>query len=360
MNDERMSVRLIGTIKAVGPIHISRPGNDGELLTMNVVRNEMTTRVHVLPGGTLKGIMRGAALAVCVDAARATGPVRMSLDGFYRQAAGGLNFTPEKRALGSDEAVREGQPLLSLLGCASPKMRGRIIVQHAVARPTTKDDRPVGTGLPQSTRQDALAGDGGYADLVSPEDAALWARQQGEGGIVGDNAEAKGRLKDAQHKLRRAKAAKMADTAALEAAVGEAQAHVDGIKGNAEFAHAIMRLLDSPPAAPAGTVFDHVIEVVDGKPEEVGLLFAALQQWGLEPRVGGSRTIGYGEVEADYALSVLTGDGPPRLRRWRDAGSVHIGRDGTELAFAHPALDAAMEAWAATEASITTSTAMFA
>jgi CRISPR/Cas system CMR subunit Cmr4 (Cas7 group RAMP superfamily) len=40
---------------------------------MNVIRNQTLTQAHVIPGETIKGLLRSTAYALCVDAGRQEG-----------------------------------------------------------------------------------------------------------------------------------------------------------------------------------------------------------------------------------------------------------------------------------------------
>ena len=350
------TIRLAGTITALSPIMITRVDQGDNLLTMNVVRNEAMVRVHAIPGENLKGALRSAALRVCVDAAREAGGATMTLDNFYLQSVGGLGFADDKVPLGGSDESREGQPILSLFGAASPKLRGRLIVGAALARPAVGAPAAIGSGLPAGVRLDALMGEHRFSELLSEEDRNLWSRKSA---IIADSSEAKGILADADRKLKRARGKGGIDLAPLEAEVEAAQAAVDAIKSGKDFTHAVQRPLPVKRAAPAGTTYDHSIEAIDATPSEVGLLLAALQEWGQLSRVGGSRTTGYGSVAVDYAIAVRAGDGPARLRPWVPAGRVTIDPDGTRIASEHPDIVGAMAEWQATEADIRANTKVF-
>jgi len=171
------TIRLSGTITARSPIMITRPEQGDRLLTMNVVRNESISRVHVIPGETIKGLLRSLAYAACVDASRGSGDLKVALNAFYRQTAGGLTFSSSKPDLGSDAAARTGEPLLSLFGAATPRLTGRIIVHHALAQEITGGVHAEGTGLPPGTRRDGITSHSDFADLINSKDRALWSRQ---------------------------------------------------------------------------------------------------------------------------------------------------------------------------------------
>ena len=91
------TIRLSGTITARSPIMITRPEQGDRLLTMNVVRNESLSRVHVIPGETIKG--PAAPHGVCGLCRRR--PWIGRPDGlhsmlFYRQTAGGTHIQQQQ------------------------------------------------------------------------------------------------------------------------------------------------------------------------------------------------------------------------------------------------------------------------
>jgi CRISPR type IV-associated protein Csf2 len=350
------TIRLNGTITARAPIMITRPEQGDALLTMIVVRHQSLVRAHAIPGETIKGLLRSNAYALCVDAARLDGELRLSLDQFYSQAVGGLGFVAEHRELGADAALRASQPLLSLFGAANPRLTGRIIVHHAIAQVTSNETQPAGMGLPPGTRSDAIGTQPDLANLLSDADRARWSRQNAR---VSDLAEANRKVDDAKRVLGRARRIDGLDVTRLEAELEQAVAEVAAIKASPEFQHSVRRPLPVRNAAPAGTVFDHAIEVVDATEAEIGLLLAALGMWHQAPRIGGGRTVGYGRIIAEYDVEVLSSEPLRRHRTWQAAGRATIGGEAAMLQTTDPTLRAAQTAWAETEAAIRTRTRMF-
>jgi CRISPR type IV-associated protein Csf2 len=350
------TIRLSGTITARSPIMITRPEQGDALLTMNVVRHQLLIRAHVVPGETIKGLLRSSAYALCVDAARLAGDLKVRLDQFYSQAVGGLGFVAEGRVLGSDAVLRASQPLLSLFGAANPKLTGRIIVHHATAQATANEGQPAGIGLPPGTRRDGITSRPEMADLLSDEDRALWSRQNA---MVSELSEANKKVEDVKRILGRARRTEGVDVAPLEAELERAVAEVAAIKASPEFQHSVQRPLPLKNAAPAGTVFDHAIEVVDGTEAEIGLLLAALELWHQASRIGGGKTVGYGQIIAEYGIEVLSSEPLRRHRTWQAAGRATIGGKGAMLETTNETLVAAQAAWAETEAAIRTKTRIF-
>ena len=123
---------------------------------MNVIRNQALSHAYVIPGETIKGLLRSSAYALCVEAGRLAGDLKVSLEQFYRQTLGGLSFASESRELGSDASIRVEEPLLSLFGAANPRITGRIIVHHALAQ--GDDRRPAMRGESAYRRERAATG----------------------------------------------------------------------------------------------------------------------------------------------------------------------------------------------------------
>lgn len=351
-----ITARFIGTLTARSPIYITRPEQGDVPLTMNVVRNQTVVRVHVIPGETIKGLLRQTAYSLCVDAATRDGELKVSLALFYRQTAGGIGLTSEKLAIGEDATIRQREPILSLFGAAQPRLTGRLAVHHAIAQPALGLDGSEGTGLPPGTRRDAVIASPALSDVLGQEDRQLWARQ---GALVSELSDANRHVEDTKRILGRARRTQGASIKELEQALAEAERNVAKIKAKPEFQHAVQRPIPQKQAAPAGTVYDHGFEVTGASPGELGLLLATLQVWSMKPRIGGGTTTGYGHVLGDYMIQCLVGDGPPREWRWKPAGKVTIGGDGAAIESEAPEITSAMAAWAELERSLRTRTAIF-
>lgn len=351
-----LSVKLTGTITAEAPIMITRPEQGDGPLQMTVVRNQMTVRTHVLPGETIKGLLRGLAFRNCVNAARYAGEkIQVDLPTFYTQTAGGLSFTAENRELGADEKIRLQQPLLSLFGSATPRLKGTLYVGHAIAQPLSSGDGD-GLDMPPGMRLDTLVVMPDMASLLSDTDKVAWSRQNE---TVTKHSEANKVVADAKRALGRARGTKGVDTAPYVAELERAQAAVAAIREAPDFRHSVQRPIPVKHAAPAGTVYEHEMAVDHATPEEVGLLLAALDALNQMPRIGGGRTTGYGNIRAEYAITVLSGTGLPRDRRWEAAGTVSIGRQNQVCVSDHIAINGAIAAWRAMEARILETTNIF-
>ncbi len=352
-----LTMRLSGTLTAVSPIFITRPEQGDVPLTMNVVRDQSLVRTYAIPGETIKGLLRQKAYALCVDAASADGAeLTVSLAGFYRQTAGGIGFTADKQEIGADARLRPTEPILSLFGAATPRMTGKLIVQHALAQPVLNASGMEGTGLPEGTRRDGLTTTPEFGDLLGAADRELWSRQSI---MVSEASEAGRRVDDAKRILGRARRTPGVDLKLLEAALVTAEEDLARMKAMPDFQHSVQRPIPVKPAAPAGTVYDHGLVVEEGSPEEIGLLLAALEAWNLAPRIGGGRTTGYGLLRGEYLIELLSGAGLRRDRAWRPAGAVHIAGEGAAVETGDPDVQGAIEAWRTMEGGLREATGIF-
>lgn len=352
-----ITMRLSGTLTAVSPIFITRPEQGEVPLTMNVVRDQSLVRVHVIPGETIKGLLRQTAYALCVDAAKADGAgLTVTLPEFYRQTAGGISFTADKQAIGTDASLRPTEPILSLFGAATPRMAGRLIVQHALAQPVLNASGPKSTGLPDGVRRDGITATPAFGDLLGPADRELWSRQNI---LVSEGSEASRRVDDAKRILGRARRTPGVDLRPLEDALAAAEGDLARVKAMPEYQNSVQRPIAAKPAAPAGTVYDHGLIVEEASPEEIGLLLAALEAWNLAPRIGGGRTTGYGLLRGEYLIELLSGAGLRRDRTWKPAGTLRIAGEGAAVESENQELHGASEAWRAMEGRLREATGIF-
>lgn len=345
-----LTIRFSGTIEAKTPILITRVGQGDHALTMIVIRGGHPVRVPVIPGETLKGLMRSLAFRIAVDARRRADPgYTMPLEKIYEQAKGGVTFNSGRNAITFGDDGREGNPILSLFGAASPPIRGRLIVEPAIGRISAADAFRWDMNLPEGVRQDPLLTDGDIASLLSPSDQEKWVRKMA---MIRRGANKGKALEDAKRALNRARKTQGLDIAPFEANVAEAAAEMERLKQEEDYTFAMQRPLPAKPATPAGTLFDHSMEIREASLVEIGLFLKALRAWSLDLRIGGGRTTGYGRVEANYSLDILTSEESLEERRWLRIGSLRLCDSGTELDAANSILQEAREAWARAEENI--------
>jgi hypothetical protein len=80
--------------------------------------------------------------------------------------------------LGAEENLRIGNPILSLFGAASPRIRGRLVVEPAIGRLPIGDKPGLGMDLPEGVRRDPFRADVNLIDLLSENDKERWSRQR--------------------------------------------------------------------------------------------------------------------------------------------------------------------------------------
>ncbi|MEI8396662.1 MAG: hypothetical protein WCF85_18165, partial [Rhodospirillaceae bacterium] len=376
------TIRLRGLITAEGPIMIRRPDlEEGRVLTMNIVDINSVNRVPVIPGETFKGLIRSLAYCVAADAAvRANPRLNVSLSRIYEQAKGGLKFTEEKKELGSDRALRDRHPLLSLFGAASPILEGRC--QFGVGK-STVPAAAYGTGMPGGARRDPVTTNPMVADLLSDEEKAKFASRSI---AVADGSAAKMAEKAAATLLAAAKRKGLGEEeiASREADLAAAKDALEQIKKGADFDLAMQRPVPAKPAAPIGTDFSQTITIRDVTDIELGLLLAAFELLGREPLIGGGVTAGCGGISVLYDIDVLTDtdETGSRSAQYKSAGSLvieppkcpaHVREDDGSVTLKsydpekikvvrseHPVILGAVAAWAKAEASILTAFDIFA
>ena len=192
---------------------------------------------------------------------------------------------------------------------------------------------------------------------MSPDDQALWARQTA---IYSQVSAANRKVEDANRILRRARRTDGVDLAPLEAEAKAAEAALQELKADPEFGNSIQRPVSPKAAHPAGITYDHSFELTGASSAEVGLFLASLKAWSITPRIGGGETAGYGFLALDYAIELLTGEGPLHTQTWSPAGRVEISRSATRMDLTDPVLQECTNAWAALATDLTKNTAIFA
>jgi hypothetical protein len=204
-------------------------------------------------------------------------------------------------------------------------------------------------GLAEGVRRDPLLADNALIHLLSPGEEKKWSRQMG---LIRHGAKKKKDLEDAQKALRKARRAQSADFDLYETKASEAAAEVEKFKQGDDYTLAVQRPLPSKPATPAGVIFDHRMEIRNASLLEIGLFLDTLRSWSLDLRIGGGRTAGYGRIELNYSIQILTSERWPQKPGWLTVGSLHLGDSGMTLDAPEPTLEDAAKAWASAEEDI--------
>lgn len=337
---------LNGRLVAETPIMITRPDSNGRFMTMVTMVEGRPCRVPAVPGESIKGMFRAAGYRIAVDNARRQNPgVTCTLDKFYEQTLGGLEFRAKDAVLGSQDALRARQPILSLFGSATPKVTGRLIVEPAISKVSVEDlpkggkKDSAGTGMIGGTRRDPLLVDSEMGELLKEGDRARWAKMAE---IIQETSKLRAQSKaeeravmDLKEQIADMEAGPDKDAlkeklAEAEAKYKQAETALAKMKTTDDYKNAIHRPLDPRSAIPAGTEFSHRIELRAGTEVEAGLLLRILAAWNDDPRIGGGRTTGYGRVSGEYSVTLLE-KGEAGATERRHIGRVVVGGDGAEL-----------------------------
>lgn len=365
----RFGLVLTGHMVSTSPTLIKRPGQkEDEMLCWTRIINGTPCRLPVWPGETLKGAMRATAFTILTDAAVRSGHdlTNLSLEDLYTQTKGGVEFTADRGDLGSDDALRAVEPILSLFGAASPRLEGKLSISAAEAGTVTGGSFPA-LGLPGGARRDPVLTTPGLTNLLSDQTIDDWNdRMAAVAAVSRRKAEAQSAYNDALRALVRARNTDGANVDMHQKAFDAAKKLLDKIKDDPDKLNSLQRPLNQIPAVPAGTVYTHTIRVVDMTLEEVGFLFSilcAMPTLEMGARIGGGRTAGYGYYTGDYTIFAYE-DPAARLfrRRMQAIGSVSLPNDGSSglltIQEGHP-LENALSAWEALEDAAGERLAMF-
>jgi CRISPR type IV-associated protein Csf2 len=350
------SIRLVGSIISKTPVMITRPDQGPGALSMTIMVGGQARKAPVIPGETIKGVLRGLALSIVSEAGLSADPkAGMSLDRLYQQGMGGVEFKEKSRKLGEREALRARNPLLSLFGAAEPILEGRLTVEPAVGPGEIVDAKKgITSGLAGGSRQDPVLQNPYSATLLSDADKDRWSSQQG---IVAEASAAKAAVKAAERALGKARQLLVEDLSLLESNVAEAKKALGKIEANPDFTNAIQRPLDEKAAAPAGVEYSHSFELLNASDVEIGLFLAALDRWSESFRIGGGKTTGFGRLSAAYTLEILSKEGGGRT--WRKIGDVVFDGLAGAVRTDHAAIVEARGAWAQAESDILTAYDIF-
>lgn len=343
------TIRFLGTIEAKTPILITRIGQGDRPLTMVVMNNGRPVRVPVIPGETLKGLLRSLTFKRLTDARKRADPAfTMSLEEIYEQAKGGVAFVSGCNDLSFDDRRRSSSPIVSLFGAASPTpIRGRMIIEPAIGQVGPQGAFDWSMDLPDGVRRDPLLADDTLIHLLAAGEREKWRRQTT---LIRHGAKKKRDLDDAQKAVKRARRAQSPDYEMLETKAAQAAAEIEEFRQGDDHTLAVQRPLPSKPATPAGVIFDHRIEIQNASLLEIGLFLETLRSWSLDLRIGGGRTSGYGRIELNYSVQIQAPDGREWQPQWRTIGALRLDDAGMHLDAADPVLAEASAVWTNAEA----------
>lgn len=305
-----------GTLVTLGPLAFSPPGHRGPdhralLPRMPVPCAAGFVDTVYLSGSTIRGAYRHACAEAWLERAET-----VTLARFLELTVGGVKGSGEEPRVGLAEraAYLEGDPFLALFGAGSSPIgwiHGRLDVGAALPDEPTE---PVVLG---GARTDATTA----PMLIEMVDAAGRAavREGLEANRRRARAAAEGRT--LARRIRAARRA-MADTTALESALGAARSvEHDAASVQSQLLGSDVSLqmpLPGYEAIPPGTVLGHRMFCQNVSETQMALLMGGLERFARDPRFGAHRAHGCGRVRISYEVKRLD------AARAHPAGAVSI------------------------------------
>jgi CRISPR type IV-associated protein Csf2 len=289
-------LQLLSPLAVVPPNAVEVTAPDGgkykQTARRLLYRDSVRETVPVIPGSTIRGKIRRAA----VEVIRLLNGTRMHLNDFHLSAIGGVKGAGKEGDFDvvGRSALRGRNPVLGLFGAGDPWMHSHALVEDAI---------PEGSVQPQvvgGVRSDDGRRDPEFFEKLTPESVGEWVK------LTGANAErtkmkAEGAVLD--RNLTTARKAK--DPAAIEAAetakkeYAQRVADLDAMSSNA------VSMPIQHECIPTGVTLLQRIRLTSVTREEAGLLFAALNlAWRTGPGFGQHANLGYGQVDAEYSVSI--------------------------------------------------------
>ena len=303
----KLDIILEGRLQLLSPLAVVSP-NALEITTPDGGKYKRTERrtlyrdgvretVVVLPGSTIRGKIRRAA----VEVVRLLNGTRMPLADFHLSAVGGIKGAGKEGDFDvvGRSALRARNPVLGLFGAGDPWMHSHALVEDAVPEGSV-ESQVVGGARTDDGRRDP-----GFFEKLTPESAADWKK------LASANVErtkTKAELKALDSAVRAAVKAK--DPAAIEAARAAKSAYETEAKERESLSSNSVSMPLQHECVPAGATLLQCIRLSSVTPEEAGLLFAALNlAWRSGPSFGQHANLGYGEVDAEYSVSIRETEG---------------------------------------------------
>lgn len=290
------------------------------------------------PSTSLRGALRHALHRVIVQACadKETGQAPFTLDQHFMMAQG-VDITNRVVNESGDGDIdfftelREKNPALSLGG--RWKMAGKVGVSPAL--PVHPSD-PIGL-FGGGTRTIAFERDESLLETLPESETERLQRVLREQALAAiDGNEVKAEIKELTKLLKKADDDDKED---IKAQIAAQEKRLDAVKDNKEVRESIRRPLESYEAFVAGTEFQHRMRLINGTELELGLWLAALREFARQPVLGGKRALGFGEVEACYAVSSwLPDENAPSI-----LGEVSFSDEGFTVTGEH--LKAALAHW---------------
>lgn len=327
-----------GEITAEQPISYSVPGAPKGV---DHTLPRLGRNLYLTASG-LRGALRHAATEIVMDLVDANPDgKKLNLDDYFLLAMGGVKDakTPPKKG-GTDEKsaddedgddaektassadivrmlranrhARAHNPLVGLFGSMRHGVSGSLYCAHAIAPEGTEPTRI------RYVRSNDFQRDPGVLDRLDESVLDAFIARQADAAERTEGNNRKKTLEQEKKKLRRDGASERlkeidAEIAAIEATQPkDVQLQLPNI---------------TYQAIPAGTVFSHEFTLSNPTDAEVALLLRALDQFALNPLLGGHRAHGLGRVSGHWSVRMRE----PGEREFTEAGEVRFNGDFTGL-----------------------------
>jgi CRISPR type IV-associated protein Csf2 len=297
----KFNLKLTGTLQTLSPIAIVPPGaaeialgagKYKQIANTIIYANELRQSRPHIPGSTLRGRLRRAAVDVCLGLAGG----RIPLNEWHQNAVGGIKGSESENAYDvvARQGIREKNPILSLFGAGSPWIGSKASIGHAVPVHAIETMKVGSVRSDDGRRNDAF--------FEKLDDAAVddWVA------LVDANA-ARTRLKQQKDALQKERGRFKREKN------NEEMARIDAeIKALESDDEALKTLTTNPvsmpllhEAMPLGVTLDHEIKLTAVTVEEIGLFFAGFNAFLKgNPAIGQHENMGYGLFSGVYNVQL--------------------------------------------------------
>jgi CRISPR type IV-associated protein Csf2 len=300
------NIRLVGTLESLSPICIVPPGADEIVLPDKssykliahrlIYENGIRFRKPVVPGSTLRGRLRRAAVEVVLGLTGEKIPLRE----WHQNAVGGIKGAEQENAYDvvRRQQLREKNPILGLFGAGDPWMMGRASIWDAVPVETVE------TNIAGGVRVDDGSRDQAFFEKLDADASSEWLALK-RGNKLRTNLRQEQRKLESE--LRSARKEKNEpEVARLTTALAELR---DADEAKEATATNAVGLTLAHEALPSGVTFTHRITLAGITDEEAGLFFAAFNHFlKCKPHLGQHQSLGYGLLGGAYDVFLAAGN----------------------------------------------------
>lgn len=316
----KIDLQFTGTIINTSPIHIVPPnsttvqiegGKAGEIATLPVVIDGAVQKVPVIPATSIRGKLRRAATAVAL----AKLPGKPSLDAWLYATLGGVKGSEDESVfdLTDRNARRANFPITGLFGASAPWDPSHAFIGAAIPQ------SPVQPEFVTGVRSDDFSRRADIVDLLDanavPEYLTLRQGTKERAAITQELQAAKND---------RAKLNKLGDIDAAAKKSAQINELLEKEKKAKKAAGNSVQMPIAHRVLPIGVTMNHRMILKGVTPIEAGLFIEALSYlFNDDPFIGGKLSLGYGAIDAEWAVSMR----PYKGQQWKELGHV----SGTSL-----------------------------